>query len=217
MIQFRLVTRRGDDRIFAGRAHLLAPEGWSVVSDIDDTIKDSNVLDKRELIRNTFLRDFKPVDGMADAYTAWARGGAAFHYVSASPWQLYPPLAEFLEQQRFPSGSFQLRHFRIQDGSAWAMLHASQEYKLAAITELLARFPRRKFILVGDTGEHDPEVYGETARRHPGRVQLIAVRNITNEALANARLTAAFQGVPSANVRLFNDAAALPSLRDLAK
>jgi hypothetical protein len=217
VLEYKLTTPAGDRRTFAGKAHLLAPEGWSVVSDIDDTIKDSNVLDKRELMRNTLLRDFKPVAGMAAAYAGWLRGGAAFHYVSGSPWQLYPPLAEFCTKHGFPEGSFQLRYFRVQDGSALAMLDAPEAYKLGAIAELMKSFPKRKFLLVGDTGEKDPEVYGEAARRHPGRVHLIAVRNITGETLDNPRLQAAFKDVPRANLVLFREAGELPSLDAIGK
>jgi hypothetical protein len=216
-IDFRLVTPSGDRRVFPGRVHLVGPEGYSVVSDIDDTIKDSNVLDKRELLRNTFVREFKPVPGMADAYKGWEREGAAFHYVSGSPWQLYPPLAEFALKAGFPSGSYQLRYFRIQDGSAAALLQAPEIFKSGALDQLFKDFPRRKFVLVGDTGERDPEVYGEATRRHPGRVQLVALRNVTGETPANARLSAAMRGFPAERVVLFRDASELPKLADLAK
>src|SRR5687767_12231737 len=63
-IDYRLVTRAGDPRVFTGRVHLVGPEGWSIVSDIDDTIKASNVLDKQELLKNTLLRPFQAVPGM---------------------------------------------------------------------------------------------------------------------------------------------------------
>jgi phosphatidate phosphatase APP1 len=195
----------------------VTPQGWSVISDIDDTIKDSNVLDKKELMRNTLLREFKPVTGMSKVYADWARGGAAFHYVSGSPWQLYPPLGEFCTKNGFPSGSFQLRYFRLQDGSALSLLQAPDQYKQGAIAELLKTFPQRKFILVGDTGEKDPEVYGEAARKHPGRVHLIAVRNVTKETLEGARLQAAFAGLPPASLLLFDEAGQLPNLDAVGK
>jgi hypothetical protein len=216
-IDYRLVTRSGDPRVFTGRVHLVGPEGWSVVSDIDDTIKVSNVLDKEELLRNTLLRPFQAVPGMAKAYQGWEREGAAFHYLSGSPWQLYPPLAEFGDKEKFPRGSFQLRYFRLQDGSAQTMLGAPEVFKRQSIESLFTDFPRRRFALVGDTGEKDPEVYGETARRHPEQVRLIALRNITEETASNARLTAALKGVPAERIVLFREASELRSLADLAK
>lgn len=215
VLDFRVVTPSGDARVFTGRIHLVGPEGWSIVSDIDDTIKASNVLDRRELLRNTLVREFQPVAGMAEAYQDWQREGAAFHYVSGSPWQLYSPLAEFCLQHRFPSGSFQLRYFRVQDGSALDLLAAPDVYKREAIEQLLKDFPRRKFILVGDTGEKDPEVYGDLARRFPERVRLVALRNVTDEALAGLRFQAALRGVPENRIVLFRDAAELPKPADL--
>lgn len=211
-LDFKLVMPAGDARNIPGRVHLIGPTGWSVVSDIDDTIKDSNVLDKQELLRNTFLREFKAVPGVADRYAAWSDGGAAFHYVTGSPWQLYPALHEFAAAQKFPLGSWHLRHCRIQDGSITDLLHLPEEYKVTAIDEILRTYPRRHFILVGDTGEKDPEVYGELARRYPAQVRLIALRNITNESLDGPRLQAALRQVSRDKVTLFRQPSELPAL-----
>ena len=216
-IDFRLTTPAGDARVFSGRVHLVSPEGWSVISDVDDTIKQSGVLDKIELLRNTFLREFAAVDGMSAAYQAWEGEGAAFHYVSAGPWQLYRPLAAFANKSGFPSGSWQLRYFRLQDGSAAAMLAAPDGYKGAEIDQLLKDFPRRRFILVGDTGERDPEIYGEAARRHPERIRLIALRNIADEVLDNPRMQAALMGIPPERIRLFRKATELPQLSGISR
>ena len=88
-IEIRALTRPEERRVFAGSIQLIGRRGVSIVSDIDDTIKISNVLDKRELIANTFAREFLAAPGMADLYRAWAGGGnVVFHYVSGSPWQL---------------------------------------------------------------------------------------------------------------------------------
>jgi phosphatidate phosphatase APP1 len=103
-----------------------------------------------------------------------------FHYVSASPWQLYPALAESLASAGFPAGTLHLREFRVRDNRRWNLLASPRAHKLAATGELFARFPGRRFVLVGDTGESDPEVYGELARRHPRQVAAIALRQLPN-------------------------------------
>jgi phosphatidate phosphatase APP1 len=72
--------------------HCLAPRGLSVFSDIDDTIRVSHVQDRAALLRGTFLEPFRPVRGMAALYRAWSDDGAQFHYLSATPWQLYVAL-----------------------------------------------------------------------------------------------------------------------------
>ena len=209
-----------DPRTFSGRVHLVAPTGLSIVSDVDDTIKDSNVLDRRELIRNTFLRDYRAVAGMAEVYRCWEAAGAAFHYVSASPWQLYADLEAFRVAERLPAGSMTLRHFRLSDGTAAALVGSSEAYKRTTIEGLMTAFPRRTFVFVGDSGERDPEIYGELARRRPAQSALIAIRLVTDDAPDGARLRAAFRDVDPRRIVLFREASelarrALPAATDV--
>ncbi len=184
-----------DKRIIQGAVHLVGEEGWTVVSDIDDTIKVTEVRDKEALIRNTFCRAFQPAEGMAKVYAGWAAQGAVFHYVSASPWQLYPDLETFRAEHQYPAGTFHLRDLRIKDQSGVEFLRNSGEFKPSEIGHLLARFPKRRFVLVGDSGEHDPEIYGELARKHPGQVFRVLIRDVTQQPAEAERYRAAFQGV----------------------
>ncbi|MBW2459952.1 MAG: DUF2183 domain-containing protein, partial [Deltaproteobacteria bacterium] len=91
---------------------LVGARGVSVISDIDDTIKITEVTDKHALVRNTFTRPFAAAPGMADLYRRWARDGVTFHYVSSSPWQLFEPLRRFMSGSGFPLASVQLKRFR---------------------------------------------------------------------------------------------------------
>ena len=204
-LSFTTRMPEGDPRHFSGDVQLIGAEGVSVISDIDDTIKISNVLDKEELLANTFLREFQPVPGMAERYRQWREQGAAFHYVTGSPWQLYPALAGFIEQQGFPRGSFEMRNFRLKDSSLIDFLSSSHDYKVATIEAILKHYPKRHFILVGDSGEHDPEVYGEIARRHPAQVAAIYIHNVSGESVDDARMQNAFAGVPEGDWKLFSD------------
>lgn len=167
----------GDERRFAGRVHLLAPRGWSVISDIDDTIKLTQAYDLQAALRHTFLRPFVPAAGMAEWYQALAARGCAFHYVSGSPWQLYQPLAEFMAERQFPAGTYDLRHFRLKDPSTLAaMVRSPRPAKTQAIVDLLTRFPDRCFLLIGDAGEEDPEIYADVARQFPEQVRGVLIR-----------------------------------------
>ncbi len=76
-------------KVFKCTIYVLASYGVSIISDIDDTIKISQVLSKRSLLKNTFYSYFKPVDGMNELYQKWSEQKCQFHYVSSSPWQLY--------------------------------------------------------------------------------------------------------------------------------
>ena len=98
-----------------GELYLLAEHGLSVISDIDDTIKVTEVRDRRELLRNTFLRPFRAVPGMSELYQVWQRReGAQFHYVSASPWQLYPALDAFRSRRGFSGRHISSQEFSLE-------------------------------------------------------------------------------------------------------
>lgn len=191
-----------------GAACLVPPEGLSVISDLDDTIKVTGVGDKRAALENTFLREFEAVAGMAELYRRLAERGAAFHYVSLSPWQLAAPLEEFLARERFPGGSLHLQPFRVQDGDFGDLVGDSREKKLAAIGPLLRKWPMRRFVLIGDSSQVDPEVYAEIARRHPGRVASIWIRDVAaaaGEGSEAQRFARAVEGLEGCDRQLFTD------------
>lgn len=201
-----------DARKIQGAVHLIGEEGWTVVSDIDDTIKVTEVRDREAMVRNTFCKEFQPAEGMAQVYAEWAEQGAVFHYVSASPWQLYPDLEAFRAAEGYPAGTFHLRDFRLKDGSGVEFLKGSGGFKPGEIGKLLARFPKRRFVLVGDSGEHDPEIYGELARKHPEQVVRVLIREVTGDEAEGERYRAAFQGVAREKWAIFKQPAEVKHL-----
>lgn len=203
-IDFQAVTDEDDDRRFTGRVQLIGPKGLSIISDIDDTIKHTQVRNRKQMLANTLLREFKPVPGMAALYRRAARAGAAVHYVSGSPWQLYDPLAEFCRKEGFPPGSFHLKHFRLKDSTALNVLGSQEEYKAGHVEPILAAFPGRRFVLIGDSGEQDPEIYGRLARQHPKQVVAVWIRNVTSEPADSPRIGRAFEGVEPDRWKLFD-------------
>lgn len=206
-LHFAALPPKRGQRSFAGEALMVPAEGLSVISDVDDTVKVSQVTDKQALLENTFLKPFAMAPGMAPLYRKLAERGAVFHYLTSSPWQLYPPLREFFDSSGLPKGSFHMRSFRLKDESFLNLFKSSREHKPSAIEALMADFPRRDFILVGDSGEADPEIYGDAARRHPGRVRAILIRNVTGERADDARFRdRAFRSLSSDRWLLFEDA-----------
>jgi phosphatidate phosphatase APP1 len=208
-IEFQAVTDAVDKREFVGHAFCMPPNGVSVISDIDDTIKKSEVRNKQELVRNTLLREFRAVDGMAAVYHRWAKADAQFHYVSSTPWQLYEPLSMSMKASAFPDGTFHFKTFRAKDSTALDLFANPAEHKLSVIGKLFEEFPGRRFILVGDSGEKDPEIYGRLARRFPKQIEQIYIRNVTGEAESAPRYKAAFADVPANNWKIFSDPKAL--------
>jgi hypothetical protein len=192
-----------------GAVQLVPPQGRSVISDIDDTIKVSEVLNKRALLANTFVNPNRPVEGMPELYVGALRG-RYFHYVSASPWRLYPALAPFLAQ--FPRGAIYLRHFRIQDGSFLDFVGDSTEYKVETIREIVERYPEHTFTLIGDSGEHDPDVYGQIFLAYPQQVELILIRNVVGSDWTAARFRTRFPDIPDDRWTFFDRPADLSAL-----
>jgi hypothetical protein len=208
-LAYRAVLPAGDDRSFQGQVFFPASYGLSVISDIDDTIKISQVTDKTALLANTFLKPFQAAPEMALAYDRLAAAGAVIHYVSSSPWQLYPALKDFMAEAGFPQGSVHLRKFRVKDESLFNLLKSSRETKPPVIEALLAAYPKRGFILIGDSGEVDPEIYGAVARDHPGQIRHIYIRKVTPEAADDERYRAAFADLPVSLWTLFDNPSAI--------
>ena len=211
-LPYTAVTEDDEQRVFGGAVRLVGPTGLSVISDIDDTVKVSHVTDRRQLLEKTFLLDFADAPGMADTYRRWARRGASFHFVSSSPWQLYSPLTEFLDATGFPWATLNLKLVRFRDETLFDLFKEGTETKPPIIRSILDRYPDRQFVLVGDSGEQDPEVYAELIRERPAQVQRVYIRNVTGETPDNERFATLFDGIDSTRWQLFEvpDALDLP-------
>ena len=170
-------------------------DGIGIISDIDDTVKITNVIDRKEMMKNTFTRPFKAVQGLSQVYREWAKKDASYHFVSASPWQLQSELSSFLEKHGFPPASYHLRVLRAKSvSSIETFASSSKPHKMEAIAQLLNDFPNKKFILIGDSGEKDPEIYGEICRSHPKRIERILIRKVPGADNAKTRFVKAFNG-----------------------
>lgn len=184
-----------------GRIRLIESQGLSIVSDIDDTIKISEIpAGQHRVFDYTFCREFEAAPGMADRYRDWNNSvghpdwsDVTFHYVSGGPQQLFGPLYDFLIAGKggFPEGTFHLRFFpknllaketreNLKRFAAGPM-DTTFDHKVTEITKLMETFPGRKFILVGDSGEVDPEVYKRIRDEHPQQVEEIWIRDLVDD------------------------------------
>ncbi|MGH9755821.1 MAG: phosphatidate phosphatase App1 family protein [Blastocatellia bacterium] len=175
-----------------GHVRLIQPEGLSLVSDIDDTIKVTEIpRGKKVVLPRTFCREFEAAPGMAAAYQALGQE-VCFHYVSGGPWQLFEPLRDFLFQTAgFPAGTFHLNYYPknfLTGDTREALVDAitnplgrTYAHKVQEISDLMERFPDRKFILVGDSGELDPEIYQHIRVRYSRQVSEVWIRDVLND------------------------------------
>jgi phosphatidate phosphatase APP1 len=210
-IEYAAVLAGDDSRRFEGWVQLLDDGGVSVISDIDDTIKITEVHDKKKILENTFAKPFRPAPGMPALYRRWAEQGAAFHYISNSPLPLLGAITAFIAAESFPMGSVGLKPFRWKDGTFLELFDAPEAHKQGVIEGVVEAFEKRRFVLVGDTGERDPEIYAAVARKHPDRIAKIYLRDPQPGGTAGVdeRLAKAYDGLPRELWVLFADASAI--------
>ena len=205
LLRITAILDEADERRFSGAVKLVLPRGTSVISDIDDTVKISGVLDKKTLLDYTFLREFEAAPGMAERYHGWVADDVSFHFVSSSPWQLYAPLDEFLVDSGFPWATYNLKSVRFRDETFLDLFRKGTDTKPAIIKSILDRYPLREFILVGDSGEQDPEVYASLLRANPDQVRRVFIRNVSEEQPDNERFSTLFDGIEPGTWLLFED------------
>jgi phosphatidate phosphatase APP1 len=118
-----------------------------------------------------------PFAGVAAFYRALAngQGGAKnpIFYVSSSPWNLYDVIAGFLEAERIPAGPLLLR-----DWDLGPSMFRNAGHKARLIGEILETFPGLPFILIGDSGQEDPEIYADVVAANPNRVLAVYIRSV---------------------------------------
>lgn len=160
-------------------AIVVEDEGVSVITDIDDTIRRTGINgDRKELVRNVFVRDYSTVsiDGVVEWYQQMAEKGCKFHYVSNAPWALFNTVSEFILDRGFPAGSIHLKRY---SGVLSGLFEPGPEKKRGNLFSILRDFPERKFILIGDSGEHDLEAYVDLAVAFPNQILAIYIRDVT--------------------------------------
>jgi hypothetical protein len=190
-----------------GELQLLQPSGVSVVSTVDDTLKVTGSSEPAAAAMNSLFASYKPVDGMSRLYQAWHAHGAAFHYVSGLPLELYPSLNKFLSANGYPKGSVHLRSWSAAGDSIVGKIESLTEYlsdstfKKTTIEQLIDRLPGRQFILVGNAFSNDPEVFGDIARRHPQQVKSIYI--LGQAPGDKKRFQDAFQSLPADSWHIF--------------
>lgn len=207
-INFDVLSSDHESTFGKGKIFLMPRHGVSVISDIDDTIKDSKVGDRRELLANTFLREFRSVDGMADVYRNWESLGASFHYVSSSPWQLYEALKAINTDLGFPDGSMHLRNFRLRDQILNRFIIRKNE-KASEILKLVQAMPEREFILIGDSGEKDPRIYRKICKRFPNQVRGVFIRSVAHRPFEDKQSDKLAKSLPNGVVASFSSASEL--------
>ena len=155
---------------------------FGIISDIDDTILKSDALSKRKaaqkiLFGNAFTRE--AFEGVAEFYQALHQEINPVFYVSSSPWNVYDVLLQFLELNDIPMGPLLLRDWGFSADELLPVHHA--KHKLAMIRQILETYPDLPFLLLGDSGQEDPEIYSQIVSEFPKRIVGIYIRDVTGQ------------------------------------
>lgn len=187
----------GEDGPVRGSVKLRVPDRkarYGVISDIDDTILQTHVtsLFQLKMMFVTLFREASQrlaMEGMVELYREMAEtpegGRNPFFYVSNSPWNIYPMLIEFLQLQELPSGPVMLRDFGL------SMFHRAEGYrghKIETISQIFRANPDVQFLLFGDSGSKDADVYLALAQEFPDQIKTIYIRHLKDN--KNARRVA---------------------------
>lgn len=185
-VSFNLTDPTGFDEKTTGK--FLIPADTSnlgIISDIDDTVLRTNSSNLLSMARITLLNNAHtrlPFEGVAAFYRALHKGTSKssinpLFYVSSSPWNLYDLLEDFFELHHIPMGPFLLRDFGIDETKFIKSGHG--DHKIVQIEKILKTYPSMKFILIGDSGEQDPEIFAQVVRDFPDRIVCIYIRDVT--------------------------------------
>ena len=156
----------------------------SIISDIDDTVLESNATDVWKSAKLTFLNNAetrKAVEGMSGLYSSIleqnqsAKDKNQMFYVTSSSWSLFPVLSQFLQINEFPVGPILMQSVGVTNNKLKSRGHS---HKLDKIKVILEMSGNTKFVLVGDSGQHDRKIFLEIARWHPERIEAILVRKV---------------------------------------
>lgn len=163
---------------------------YGIISDIDDTILTTGAMRLWEMIKVTFTQNAHtriPFAGVSEFYDALRKGrdeilSNPIFYVSSSPWNIYDFLMEFLLTHQIPKGPLMLRDLGLSREQLIAGSH--RDHKLKQIQHILQTFQELEFILIGDSGQEDPQIYLEIVKGFPGRILGVYIRDVSGADLS---------------------------------
>lgn len=173
------------------KGEFLIPEkeaDYGIITDIDDTILKTGVtsfLKWRLIFNSFFVNAFRrmPLEDTPELYKKLHKGVEGkeknpVFYISNSPWNMYQYLKLFLDNNNFPRGPILLRSF----SSIFKRAVADEKpHKQKEILNLLDTYKDLKFILIGDSGEHDASIYTDIAAQYPDRILCIYLRSVRHK------------------------------------
>jgi len=163
---------------------------FGIISDIDDTILISHSTSLFKKLRLMLLKNAStrlPFEGVAAFYRALHSNSSdgkylnPIFYVSSSEWNLYDLLIDFCKNQNIPKGMFMLHELKVGLFKLFRSGRGKHDHKLTKIRHILETFDKLGFILIGDSGQKDPEIYQQTIEKYPDRIKAVYIRDVSNK------------------------------------
>lgn len=187
---------------------------YGIISDIDDTVLKSYVTSPL-MSKTAYYTFFKSAKsrmsfiGTPELYRAFRKGSKGnrrnpIFYVSNSPYNLFDFLLTFLETAKLPLGPVMLRDFNLFNNRPEGL--KSEKYE--SIAHILRTYPDLPFILIGDSGEKDADIYQDIARNFPKRIKAIYIRDVQSKRRAK-RIKVLIDNFKDVTMILANDSAAI--------
>jgi len=189
-----------EPRTAKGQVQLPDPRApFIVISDVDDTVLRTGLTEGMVAVKQTLLLNAqtrRSIPGMAVLYRAISVGvrnrpAPMFLYLSTGPWNLYEMLTDFLKLRGFPKGVLLLTDWGPQERY---VMRSGKEHKRLTLARTFASYPASQFVLIGDSGQNDPNVYVEVARQSPDRVKAIIIVDVGSHMADRAAELLAWQG-----------------------
>lgn len=154
---------------------------FGVISDVDDTVLVSHATQLFKKLRLILTKNSKtrlPFAGVAKFYQKLTGASNPIFYVSSSEWNLYDFLLDFFKERGIPKGPFLLQEYKSGLRDLLMSGGGSHQHKQEKIDRLMKLFPTLKFVLIGDSGQRDTEIYRQALEKYPDRILAVYIRKI---------------------------------------
>lgn len=181
-VHYELVKPKRPEPVHAEGEVLLPSHqaAFGIISDVDDTVLQTGATSAVSTLKKVLFGNARtrlPFEGAAAFYQALCAEHNPIFYVSSSPWNLYDVLTEFFELNDIPKGPLMLRDWGIKPSELLPLGH--KDHKLESIRAILEAYPDLPFVLIGDSGQEDPEIYRDLVHEYPERIRAVYIRDVS--------------------------------------
>lgn len=184
-VQLKLLERKTDEDAMEAEGRIFVPQAdarFGVISDMDDTVLVANATSTLGQLKRTLLQDAQertPFPGIAALLQVLKGRNNPLVYVSSGQWNLFSFLVNFLEANHIPKGPILLRDHGNDNEE-----NGKQQHKLEQIRAILRTYPTLSFMLIGDSGKDDPEIYRQVSQEFTDQIACIYIRDVTEDGRA---------------------------------